>query len=159
LIERRTRAALPCCLLVACTLNAAAGAMTGMVAGTINSAALTEVSGLAVCRNNPHVLWLHNDSGDRARIFAVNTAGRLPGIYTLPGVTAIDCEDIAIGPGPGKGTSYIYVGDIGDNDAWLTGVCTLKVVRTLTMLKKVSVSRCIATCTSSARPTRRRCSC
>jgi hypothetical protein len=28
-----------------------------------------------------------------------------------------DCEDIAAGPGPVKGKSYVYLGDIGDNDS------------------------------------------
>jgi hypothetical protein len=28
-----------------------------------------------------------------------------------------DCEDIAVGPGPVKGKSYVYDGDIGDNDS------------------------------------------
>jgi hypothetical protein len=27
----------------------------------------------------------------------------------------LDCEDIAVGPGPQKGKSYVYLGDIGDN--------------------------------------------
>ena len=37
------------------------------------------------------------------------------GEYALAGASAIDWEDIAVGPGPLAGTSYVYVADIGDN--------------------------------------------
>ena len=37
------------------------------------------------------------------------------GTYTLDGATNVDWEDIAIGPGPQPDTSYLYLGDIGDN--------------------------------------------
>jgi hypothetical protein len=42
---------------------------------------------------------------------------RISGIdkWVLPGISNRDWEDIAIGPGPIPGESYIYVGDIGDN--------------------------------------------
>ena len=35
---------------------------------------------------------------------------------TLEGIDAVDFEDISIGNGPEPGESYIYVGDIGNND-------------------------------------------
>jgi hypothetical protein len=62
------------------------------------------------------VLWAHNDSGDTARLFAMTTAGQHLGSFTLSGASATDWEDMAIGPGPVSGKSYLYVGDIGDNN-------------------------------------------
>lgn len=85
--------------------------------GTVQSTAMVEVSGCAASRINADVLWMHNDSGDTARIFAVNTRGALVGLYKLSGASAADYEDIAVGPGPVSGKNYIYVGDIGDNGA------------------------------------------
>ena len=85
--------------------------------GAINSDLIDEASGIAASRHNPGVIWIHNDAGDTARIFAINTDAKLLGIYNLKGsrVTAKDWEDIAIGPGPVNGKDYIYVGDIGNN--------------------------------------------
>lgn len=85
--------------------------------GSLQAAALDEVSGIAASRRNPGILWVHNDSGDRARVYAIDATGRLIGTYNLAGVDARDCEDIAVGPGPAPGKDYIYLGDIGDNAA------------------------------------------
>lgn len=90
----------------------------GVAAGVVSIPQLDECSGLIASRNNAGVLWAHNDSGDDARIFALSTQGQLLGIYELTGnATHVDYEDIAIGPGPVPNVSYLYVGDIGDNDA------------------------------------------
>ena len=59
---------------------------------------------------------MHNDSGDSARVFAINVAGTLLATYNLSGAGAVDWEDMASGPGPGLG-QYLYLGDIGDNNA------------------------------------------
>lgn len=89
----------------------------GVKLGAMQDNALTEVSGCAASRVNPGTFWVHNDSGDSARIFAVSTAGVTKGIFNLSGAGATDYEDIAVGPGPSAGMKYIYVGDIGDNGA------------------------------------------
>src|SRR5262245_38343233 len=89
-----------------------AGATTN---GVIDIPGLSEDSGVTASRNNASVLWVHNDSGHPAVVFAIDTQGQLLGTYTLPGNT--DNEDIAIGPGPVPNVSYLYVGDIGDNAA------------------------------------------
>jgi hypothetical protein len=89
----------------------------GQVVGTVQHSSVNEASGIAPSRQNVNVLWVHNDSGDSARVFAMNTQGQHLGIFNLSGATAIDCEDIAIGPGSVPGKDYLYVGDIGDNNA------------------------------------------
>lgn len=92
--------------------------------GDINTTLIREDSGLAASRVNTNVLWTHNDSGDTSRVFAINTNGKLLGTYNLwfdyaagQRVPAHDYEDIAIGPGPSAGKSYVYVADIGDNSS------------------------------------------
>ncbi len=85
--------------------------------GLVESDAINEASGLAASRRNLGVLWTHNDSGDSTRVFAIGTDGKNLGEFFLEGVSARDWEDIAVGPGPKDETSYLYVGEIGDNGA------------------------------------------
>jgi hypothetical protein len=85
------------------------------VAGTVTAPELNEVSGVVASTTNPGVLWVHNDSGDAPRAFALTTSGTVLGTYALGGATAQDWEDMAIGPGPGPGERALYFGDIGDN--------------------------------------------
>ena len=106
-------------LLILCTLSGVAAAApsfsSGVNQGNIDTPLITEASGLAGSRVNPGVLWTHNDSGGLPRVFALDLTGHLLGTWNLPGVNANDYEDIAVGPGPEAGVSYLYVGDIGDN--------------------------------------------
>jgi len=95
--------------------------------GVLQSNLIKEASGLAASRKNHDVLWTHNDSGDLARIYAINTKGSLLGIYNFPGADARDWEDIAIGPGPDPNKDYIYVGDIGDNVAHRESVIVYRI--------------------------------
>jgi hypothetical protein len=83
--------------------------------GRVRVKNLAEVSGLAASRQNPDVLWVHNDGG-RKQVFAVTTEGTLIARVRVP-VTLHDVEDIAIGPGPEKEVDYVYLGDIGDNES------------------------------------------
>jgi hypothetical protein len=87
---------------------------------------LHEVSGLAESRTNPGVFWVHNDSGDQPWVYAFSRAGASLGRYTLAGATAVDWEDMAIGP-TGDGRSYLYLADIGDNAARRSSVCVYRV--------------------------------
>jgi hypothetical protein len=85
--------------------------------GVISNHHINEASGLAASRRNPGVLWTHNDSGDRSRIFAIDTQGGDLAEFRLQKCRLRDWEDIAVGPGPVPGRSYIYIADIGDNEA------------------------------------------
>ena len=77
---------------------------------------VTEGSGLVASRQNPGVVWTHND-GDtwQGSIFAISTNGSYLGRFYLPTLPFGDYEDIAIGPGPNPEFQYIYFGAIGDN--------------------------------------------
>jgi hypothetical protein len=85
--------------------------------GVVASADLVEISGLAASRAYTGLIWAHNDSGDTARVFAMDIRGEHLGAFTLAGAEAIDWEDMAIGPGPQAGVDYLYLADIGDNQA------------------------------------------
>jgi hypothetical protein len=91
----------------------AAGVSNGVV-GTYN---VWEASGLVASRQNPGVLWTHNDSGFRGNVFALATNGVYLARHYDEDVYSGDFEDIAIGPGPLPQFQYIYLGDIGDNFA------------------------------------------
>jgi len=88
---------------------------TGVIVGVLDSKKIDEASGLAASRVNPGMLWTHNDSGDKARIFLIDSLGRHQAIVSLKGFTNRDWEDIAVGPGPERDKTYVYVGEIGDN--------------------------------------------
>jgi hypothetical protein len=81
----------------------------------VTDPALHEMSGIVASRRNHGIYWVHNDSGDSARIFALNEQGNLRGTFSLAGAGAVDWEDIAIGPGPKEWRPYLYLADIGDN--------------------------------------------
>jgi hypothetical protein len=84
------------------------------IMGTIVSATLNELSGIAASRRSADLYWVHNDSGDRPRIFAVNARGDLLATFRVVGAVNEDWEDIASGPGP-KGEPALYLADMGDN--------------------------------------------
>src|SRR5262249_36545491 len=83
---------------------------------TIKEKTISESSGLVASRQNPGAYWTHNDSGDGPFIYSINTRGEPLGIFRVNGAHARDWEDISIGPGPKLDKSYLYIGDIGDNN-------------------------------------------
>ncbi len=88
--------------------------------GVIATPEIGEASGLAASRRNPGAWWIHNDSGDAPRLFAIDAEGALLATVELDGAVARDWESIAVGPPveglPGEGgTATIYLGDTGDN--------------------------------------------
>jgi len=98
--------------LVRAACTACADFASGVPFGTNSTAALTEASGIAGSAKNPGVLWTHND-GSSGRIFALSTNGARLATFDVNNVD--DVEDIAVGPGPASGVSYLYIGDIGGN--------------------------------------------
>ena len=84
-------------------------------AGRVDDDRISEASGLAAGRLNTGILWVHNDSGDRARLYAMDLEGRMHSVWRFPGIQAVDCEDLAIGPRPGRKGPHLFLGDIGDN--------------------------------------------
>lgn len=87
------------------------------VVGELQKGDVDEASGIAASRIHEGLLWTHNDSGDGPVVYGISTKGAVRCSVKLVGAANNDWEDIAVGPGPDKGTSYIYAGDIGDNAA------------------------------------------
>jgi len=83
--------------------------------GKVTAQEITESSGVIASRQNPGVLWTHNDSGFPGTVFALSTNGALLARYSVPNAFFGDYEDISFGPGPSPEWQYIYLGDIGDN--------------------------------------------
>lgn len=96
----------------------------------IRSAPINEMSGIVKSRRRDNLYWVHNDSGDSARLFAIDGAGNsvLPTYskFTYYGdepedgkkqwegfevlyAENIDWEDIAID------ANYLYIADVGNN--------------------------------------------
>jgi hypothetical protein len=84
------------------------------VIGTISDKRLGEVSGITASQRADDVWWVHNDSGDLPRIFAIDSTGKVLGEYRVVGAVNEDWEDIASGPGPDLSPA-LYIADIGDN--------------------------------------------
>jgi len=74
---------------------------------------LNEASGLAFSRLNPKTVWIHNDSGDKPRLFLVGMTGATQAVLTLNKVEPMDWEDMCSFEADGE--SWLLIGDIGDN--------------------------------------------
>jgi hypothetical protein len=79
----------------------------------LKDAGINESSGIAASNCHPNAFWTHNDSGDSARLFLLNTEGETVAIATVQGASAIDWEDIASFKA-GK-ECRILIADTGDN--------------------------------------------
>ena len=81
-----------------------------------------EASGIADSRLNPGYLWVEEDSGNPPQLYLLNhAANKIKKVY-LRGAINTDWEDIALAAGPDAAKKYLYIADIGDNDAVRTSV-------------------------------------
>jgi hypothetical protein len=85
--------------------------------GIIRDDKIREASGMVASVNNPGMLWTHNDSGNDADVFLLNEQGEIKCTIHLSGIKNRDWEDVAVSSGPREGKNYIYIAEIGDNDA------------------------------------------
>jgi hypothetical protein len=76
-----------------------------------------ELSGVAPSHAFPGLLYVHEDSGNANEVYVTSTTGEDVGKLVLDGINNRDWEDIAVGPGPEKDKNYVYVAEIGDNNA------------------------------------------
>jgi len=77
---------------------------------------LVETSGVVPSLKDDTLLWMHNDSGDDSRIYAVDVTGRARLRVTFAGANFVDIEDIAAGPCPDDSGPCLFVADTGDNN-------------------------------------------
>ena len=61
------------------------------------------------------MLWTHNDAGNDALIFGMDTAGKHLGTWRVANAQNVDWESIATYKDP-SGKCFLAIGDIGDND-------------------------------------------
>ena len=78
---------------------------------------LVEASGLVESTANPHHLWTLNDSDRPSEVYLIDEHAQIKMVCKLSGIKNRDWEDIAIGPGADPSKKYLYVADIGDNNA------------------------------------------
>ncbi len=88
----------------------------------IRTGQIREVSGCAFSAKDANVAWLHNDSGDSARVFRLDVRTRTVKPVTVAGAVAVDWEDIATAP-----NSDLVIGDIGDNGSLRANVTLYRV--------------------------------
>lgn len=81
----------------------------------VQAGLVDEASGIAASRSMDGRLWVQEDSGTPAQINLMTTDGKLEKRFPLSGIANRDWEDLAIGPGPQEGVTYLYLADIGDN--------------------------------------------
>ena len=91
-------------------------AFAAVTIATVRIPGLDESSGLVASRKHPGLFWTMNDDSSPV-LFAFDRKGALKARIRVPTAKNQDWEGLSLGPGPVPGRSYIYVGDIGDNDA------------------------------------------
>jgi hypothetical protein len=80
--------------------------------GRVDDPALDEISGLVASRKNPGVLWVLEDSGNEAELYALDEDGQTLATVAVTGATNVDWEDLAVAP---CGEDWcLWIGDIGD---------------------------------------------
>jgi hypothetical protein len=89
----------------------------GKATGQLNNSEINEASGLDASIANTNKFWTHNDSGGKPELFLIDAKAQYVASVTLAGIRNRDWEDIAVGPGPDSTKNYVYVGEIGDNNA------------------------------------------
>lgn len=82
--------------------------------GDVAPSELSALSGLALSRSQPDILFAHNDH-DRPVVYALDLKGQLHARLTLEDADAQDIEDIAVGKCDTK--TCVYLADVGDNNA------------------------------------------
>lgn len=102
------------------TGQAIGGGRAAVFVGTLQSALISEASGLAYSRREPDRLWVVNDGvdgkdpyGQGTRLHAITSDGTDLGFILVQDVENRDWEDLA--SFRYQGVPYLLIGDIGDN--------------------------------------------
>jgi len=82
------------------------------VTGQLANPSIDEASGIVASPRGTGAYWINNDSGDSARLFAIDQTGADLGVWNINSASAYDWEDIAALP-----PSTLIAADIGDNDS------------------------------------------
>lgn len=83
----------------------------------IKTKSLPEISGVAASQTMNGYLWVNQDSDNEIDLALIDTQGGVIKTFELKKrILNRDWEDIAVGVGPVENKSYVYIGDIGDNN-------------------------------------------
>ncbi|WP_435236876.1 hypothetical protein ACR30L_04645 [Psychromonas sp. PT13] len=105
---------LPLTWVASCTiLDEQALTSSKLTTGFITSNEISEASGIAVSQTNPSIIWINNDSGNTASLYAVNDQGKHIATLKISGVINYDWEDLA--NFNYQGNNYLLIADTGDN--------------------------------------------
>ena len=83
------------------------------LSGLILAQQLDEVSGMAASRSHADTLWVLNDGGNAAALYAIGNRGSLRATLRIDGVPNTDWEDVAAFDLQGR--HYLLIADTGDN--------------------------------------------
>ena len=83
----------------------------------VASGQIDEASGMADSRSQPGNVWVQQDGGNPPELALLGYDGQVKGKIAIPNSTNRDWEELAMGPGPKEGVNYLYIGEIGDNNA------------------------------------------
>ena len=86
---------------------------------------IEETSGLAASRAYPGIFWTHNDSGNEAFLYAVDSTGTVRGRVAVRGATNRDWEDLALAPCDTG--DCLYISETGDNNERYPHVAVFRV--------------------------------
>ena len=107
-------------------------------------AGLDEISGITLSSHKNVFAYVHNDSGDKSRFFAIDSNAQLITTISFKGSenngNVRDCEDIAVGKGAKGEQHYVYVGDIGNNFGLRPFVCVYKIAETDIQTDKTAIT-------------------
>lgn len=99
--------------LAACSGDGDSGSPDTRLKGVLLDPQMGEISGLAASRRHPGILWMHDDGGNPARLFATDESGTRLASFRVEGVAKTDWEDMAAFELDGR--AYLLVADTGDN--------------------------------------------
>jgi hypothetical protein len=94
--------------------------------GTVVDPELDEISGVAVSRADPDVLWVEEDHSGDPDIYAIDPSGNTIATIRLKRATNNDWEDIAIAPC--GDVDCLWIGEIGNNQSDRTGLGVYRIV-------------------------------
>ena len=129
--------ALLCCLMILsisaaeefvseADLSAATDFEVAQLQTQVQLAELTEVSGMVYSRQQQDIIWLINDSGNAAAVYAIDATGQLRAKITLQGIANRDWE--AMASYTHQGEEYLIIADCGDN-AGIYPLCALYIIK------------------------------
>ncbi|MCZ8020867.1 MAG: hypothetical protein O9302_10505 [Cyclobacteriaceae bacterium] len=100
-------------LLLSCQKQSPTVFALAVEKGKINKKYINEASGIDASEVNAGALWTHNDSGGDADAYLLDSLGKYVAKISFDNLKNRDWEEIAVAKH--ADTSYLYIGEIGDN--------------------------------------------